>query len=1152
MRPQGFRLVSSVICVGLTLSSTATLAQSSTAQARIISPVDESQRIILHGNVHPMARPEFDRGPAPPDLPMQRMLLVLKRSSEQEFALRKLLDDQQDKASPNFHKWLTPGDFGRQFGAADSDIQCVTGWLQSEGFQVTRISKGRSVIEFSGDAGQVQEAFHTAIHKFTVNGEEHWANASDPQIPAALAPVVAGVNTLHNFLKKPQVQVAPQRIKAKLVAGVPGKPPQVTFPGTPQMYALGPADFAKIYNVTPLLADGVTGSGVTIAVVARSNLFGGAPDVLNFHSVFGLPSGNFTIVQDGPDPGDLGGGEEAEATLDATWAGAIAEASNVDLVVSASTNTSDGVDLSELYIIDNNVGQIMTESFGACEATATQAEATSLAQLAEQAAAQGITYLVSAGDSGAEGCDDPHSETTAQGPLSVNILASTPFTVAVGGTTFNENGQSSRYWNSTNSPDTFESVISYIPEDVWNESCSAAQCGAEAGIWSGGGGASVFFSKPSWQSGVTGIPSGGFRDVPDVSLTAAGHDPYLLCIEGSCIPNSQGEIEFAAVYGTSAAAPSFAGLMALVDQKSGSAQGQANYVLYRLAASATFSTCNASNTTTLPASTCVFNDVTAGNNAVPGEVGYGTGSAKYASGVGYDLATGLGSVNAENLANNWASASFKPTTTTITNLTPLTFTHGQPVNVTVTVTATGGTPTGAVSLLTSYNKSIGAFTLDSSGSFTDTIDTFPGGFYTVTASYSGDGTYAPSSSAPTAQLGVAEEQSQTTLSVLAPDQSGNLVPFTNGPYGTFLYLRGDAKAQSGHGIPTGGPNQFADNGLSLNDGIYRALNSLGSWFQIFTSFVPGGHSLTAQYNGDASFFPSNSAPVSITITPASTSTILALTHAPPGVNLTATVNTASAGNPPGGMVTFFANGTAIGQPVTLFPTWATYNSQGIVETASASAPILGVSLTNSTYNFTATYTGDTNYTSSTSPAVTGTVSPDFSLSLAAISTSLASPGDSAQDTLTVTDIGGFNAALNFTASSCSGLPPESSCSFSPASLAGSGTTTLTINTTAPHPSASRGPVISKNFLWWTSSLGLGATGIFLLDIPFRRRWPRLFLLLVVMSVITLPSCGGGSGGGGGGGGSTSDPGTPTGTYNVTVTATSGSLSHSTTFQLIVQ
>jgi hypothetical protein len=570
---------------------------------------------------------------------MQRMLLVLTRSSQQETALQELIREQQDQASASYHQWLTPQQFGERFGAASQDVQTVTAWLESHGFQIERVSNGRGIIEFSGTAAQVQGAFHTQIHKYVVNGKSHWANASDPEIPSALAGVVAGVATLHNFQKKPQLIRANGTFQAS---------PQFTSSGT---HALAPADYAVIYNINPLYSSGINGTGAVIAVVGRTNI--NLQDIASFRSTFNLPANPPQIVVNGPDPGDLGGDEEAEAVLDTSWAGAVAPGATVKLVISQSTNTSDGVDLSALYIIDNNLADVMTESFGSCEASFTSSEAAAVSSLAEQAAAQGITYTVAAGDSGAEGCDDP-TETKATGPVSVNLLASTPYTIAVGGTEFNENGNNTAYWQTSNGTGD-ESALSYIPENVWNESCVTNECtaGNSPALWAGGGGASTFFSKPIWQTGIAGIPNDNARDVPDVSLTAAGHDAYLLCLDGSCTPNSTGRISFDGYSGTSAATPSFAGMIALIVQETGTRQGQANYVLYGLAAKEALSSCNASNTATLPDTNCIFNDVTIGNNAVPGESSYGTRSALYQAGVGYDLASGLGSVNMTNLARNW-------------------------------------------------------------------------------------------------------------------------------------------------------------------------------------------------------------------------------------------------------------------------------------------------------------------------------------------------------------------------------------------------------------------------------------------------------------------------------------------------------------------
>lgn len=847
----------------------------------ITQPVDESQLTVLKGNTHPLARPQFDLGTAPAALPMQRMLLVLKRSSEQESALEKLLDDQQNKSSPNYHKWLTPAEFGKQFGPTDTDIQTITSWLQSHGFEVST-TRGRTILEFSGSASQVNQAFHTSIHKYLANGEQYWANAGDPQIPTALTPAVAGVLTLHNFLKKPQIRMVQKPVAAKIR---PGKLPELSLSdGT---HALSPADYATIYNINPVYNESGAGQGFNIAVVGRSNLYGSdqaGQDVYDFRQNF-VPSysaGALQVILNGSDPGDLGGGEEAEATLDASWSGAIAPGATVNLVVSASTNTTDGIDLSEVYIIENNLAEVMTESFGGCEALSTSTQAIGASSLAEQAAVQGITYLVSTGDNGAEGCDDQDSETTATGPISVNLLASTPFTVAVGGTVFDDNTDPSLYWSATNTGQ--ESALTYIPEEVWNDSCLASACGSNANIVAGSGGASIFFSKPPWQAGVTGILNDNTRDLPDVSLTASTHDGYVLCLEGSCVPNAQGEFYIYLVGGTSASAPSFAGIMVLVGQhmaslypNQGNLQGLANYVLYRLAASqnATLSQCNASGTSGLAGSACIFNDVTVGNNAVPGELNYGLNTSDYQAGVGYDMASGLGSVNVTNLVDQWNSVTLSPTTTTLALTPVLNITHGSAVNVSIGVSPSSGSgiPTGNVVLeaqntnqpndcLANVGAVDGSTLLNGSAVFT-TYVLLGGGPYCVGARYAGDATYAPSYS-NTVSVTVNPEPSTTALSALAINSQGNAIPFTTGPFGSFVYLRADVAGLSGHGTPTGSVT-FADTFGPIPGGNLFPLNSgdqLNSGSNTATpngilNFDTGTHAISATYAGDASFSPSS-------------------------------------------------------------------------------------------------------------------------------------------------------------------------------------------------------------------------------------------------------------------------------------------------------
>ena len=178
-----------LLTLGFAMFSIRSSAQAPPVAERITVAVDNQNLTTLHGNVHPLAKAEFDQGAVADAQALHRMLLLLKRSPEQESALQQLLNDQQDKASGHFHRWLTPEQFGAQFGPTDADIQEITQWLASQGFGGVVVGAGRTAIEFSGTVGQVRNAFHTQIRRYTVKGQMHFANASDPAIPAALARV---------------------------------------------------------------------------------------------------------------------------------------------------------------------------------------------------------------------------------------------------------------------------------------------------------------------------------------------------------------------------------------------------------------------------------------------------------------------------------------------------------------------------------------------------------------------------------------------------------------------------------------------------------------------------------------------------------------------------------------------------------------------------------------------------------------------------------------------------------------------------------------------------------------------------------------------------------------------------------------------------
>lgn len=1113
-------------------------------EVRITQAIDAANLTTLKGNVHPMARPEFDRGAAPASLPMQRMTLVLRRSAAQEAALAALLDDQQDQSSPNYHKWLTPAEFGEKFGAAPQDIATITAWLESQGFQVNHVASGRMQIEFSGTAGQVQQAFHTTIHRYTVpssnaaNGitatttsvamENHWANATDPQIPAALAPVIADIATLHNFLKSPQHILSTEKFSFERQ---PGKAPQFSgVSGGQAVHAVGPGDLAVIYNATPLLAasPAINGTGSTIAVVARSNI--NQNDLNDFRSMFAVTSPGLNIVLNGADPGDLGGNEEVEAILDASYSSALAQQAQVDFVVSASTNTADGVDLSEMYIIDNNLGDVMTESFGGCEEGVTAGEANSVSLLAQQAAAQGITYMVSTGDNGSAGCDDPSSPMATHG-VSVNVLASSPYTVGVGGTMFNEGAAAATYWNTTNGTG-FTSAKSFIPENIWNQSCSVTACGSSnANLAAGSGGVSTLFGQPSWQTGVAGIPSPPTkRNLPDVSLTAAGHDPYLICIDNSC---STGE--FFGVSGTSASVQAFGGIIALVRQKVGARVGQADYVFYKLASKETLASCNGSQATPVPATNCIFYDTTVGSNAVPGvPVG------DYNAGVGYDLASGLGSVNITNLVNQWTTTTFNPSVTTL-SITPTSFTHGASATFNITVAPKTGTPSfinEEAALLSSTGAAITDVLLSSTGTASGTTNTIPGGSATLTAHYPGNGTLGASDSSPVS-ITVAPEPSTITFTAV----NGSGAPFTGGVFGSAVNLNATVKGQSGFGVPTGDVT-ISNNGgptppgIALVNGMVSV--SSGPFFQV------GAYSLTANYQGDASFQPSSTpSAIKITVTKASPTMTVQSSQATvaPGaqVSLTATIATTSQAGSPTGSVTFFSGTTAL----------STMPVGGSIQNGFdfGTALLVTTGLPTGMDSITAQYTGDSNFNAATASAITVNVTAqsDFAVSASPSTVTVTSPGQSGMTTLTVAGSNGFSAATTF---ACSGLPSKSACVFTPTSVTGSGTAMLTVTTTAASLAL---PVSLQHDPWNLAGPALRviifsfALFIFAMQLR-RRRWSFVRSAAAVVMLAALAACGGG-----GGGGTTPPviPGTPTGTQTVTVTATSGTLTHTTTFTLTV-
>ena len=589
---------------------------------RILHPINESQVITLTGNVHPLARGEFDLGAVEDGTVLNRMMLELEPSAAQQTELDALVTAQHDPASPLYQQWLMPAQYGQRFGASPADLSRITAWLRSHGFTIVEVAASNRLIQFSGTAGQVADAFHTEIHRYRVNGVEHIGNAQDPQIPEAFTGVVGGVVSLHDFRRTSEISAKSSVESQHAVIGLKNSAaeenaragsaaPEYSSGATHYLF---PADWATIYDLNPLFTAGTKGSGASIAIVGRSNI--NLSDVASFRSASALPANQPTVILVSTNPG-LVSGDQDESTLDVEWSGATAPAATVKFVVGASTSTTDGVDLSAQYIVNHSTANVVSTSYGSCEQDMGSSELAFYNALWQQAASEGISALVSSGDSGAAGCD---SGSSSKGTIAaVNGLCSSPYSTCVGGTEFNE-GNSSQYWASANTS-ADGSALSYIPEKVWNESASDGG----SGLWASGGGASAVYAQPSWQKGVAGASlSNGMRAVPDVALSAAGHDGYIIVEDGS----------YWVISGTSAASPSFAGVMALVVQsQGGKGQGNANPSLYAL----------------LNASKNPFHATPSGNNTVPGVSGF------TASGAAYNQATGLGSVDGALLVSDWGA-----------------------------------------------------------------------------------------------------------------------------------------------------------------------------------------------------------------------------------------------------------------------------------------------------------------------------------------------------------------------------------------------------------------------------------------------------------------------------------------------------------------
>src|SRR5436305_414245 len=727
-----------LVCLLLALMIISGIGYAAVAD-RIAGDLANGPKVAVRGNVHGRARPEFDLGRADGSRPLQGASLAFRPSPAQQKDLDHFLAELANPKSPNFHQYLSPAQFGERFGLSLNDIAKITNLLQSQGFTNIQVANGRNQISFDGNVAQIESAFSLEMHNYAVDGVVHLANAGEPAIPASLVGSVLGVGSLNEFAPKPRA-----KIQSHLSSYVSGN------------HFLTPADFATIYDINPLYSAGADGTRQSIAVVGQSTV--STTDLDNFRSAAGLAPSTVTMTLSGGTAAKCSG-DEGESDLDIEWSGGVAKGAQIIFVfaglASGDTCSKRGNNVWNAlqYAVDHNVAPFIGTSYGFCESGVGNSFALQVQGWAKQGITQGQTIVAASGDAGAADCE-PATSTSAKTGLAVDVPAAIPEVVGAGGNEFTgDKGTCSTtpcpgniapaddpYWGASNTgSDAVSTALGYIPEMAWNDTTASISSNPPGGLSASGGGASIYFSKPAWQTG-TGVPADGKRDVPDISLSASNfHDPYLVCSEdGDSTPCASGFRDsaggnFFAVGGTSAVAPTFAAILALVNQYVGNTPptglAPVNPTLYQF-----------------PGNTpAPFHDVKSGNNKVPCTSGTtncpaGTTQIGFTASTGYDQATGLGSVDAFALAEVW-----KRTPTTV-SLSPSTATSNLGENVTFTATVSPSGASGTVNLFNNGSTTpIGSGTLSGGTAAISTV-ALPLGSNKVTATYTGDSSFRLSSS----------------------------------------------------------------------------------------------------------------------------------------------------------------------------------------------------------------------------------------------------------------------------------------------------------------------------------------------------------------------------------------------------------------------
>lgn len=1101
-------------------------AQAQPQPNRILANPGLTPRTRLAGHIPGWVTPEADAGPAPAETTV-RLTVLLARSPAMQAAFEQLLADQQNRASPRYHQWLTPTQLGEQFGPTPSDVAAVTQWLTHSGLALVDLSPSRTFLTVTGPAATVAAAFSVDFRMFAFNGEPRLSATTEPAIPTAFTGVVTAIDGLTDLPVHPMHRAAPAAPRAS-----PESLQPLYSNATNTLHYVFPGDFTKIYDIDALIAAGYNGTGVKVAVISRSDIANS--DITQLEGLAGLPSKlpNIILIPGSADPGVVPV-DTGEATLDVGRVLTTAPGAQTDLVISASS--SGGLSAGLQYNVNTLLDPIMTISYGLCEAAAGQSGVNFYNTLFSQAAAEGISTFVSSGDSGAAGCSNAFVTPTGSETLGMgNYLCASSFVTCVGGTEFND-ANAAAYWGPGPTNTTpFVSALGYIPEGGWNEPTTTNSSGATVfQIAGSGSGPSAYIPKPSWQTGV-GVPADGHRDIPDISFTASSHDGFFACLasSGSAFDCSRGG---GVIYsGTSAATPSMAAVTAILSQRLNQAQGNLNPLLYQLAASsptafhdATPASSGVSPCTTATASIC--------NNSIPGRNSLSGGLAGYPLQVGYDFVTGLGSLDVAHFVSA-ASANLNVTSVAVT-ANPAIISVNQTVIFTAAVTSVASpAPTGNV-VFSSNQNPLGQPVGLTNGVGSSPPISFPGpGTYSITAAYSGDNASAGSTSSPIAFVVTVLPPTKTvagaTLTTLVAGQSTTMFSATVSPL------------SNSNSIPTGSI-QFNANGKALGAPI-NLVN--GGVISPPTSFPTAGpYAVTAAYSGDARYAASTSNIVNLLVDLVPTNTAVTSSPANPVVAgstvlLRAAVLSSFPGNATGS-IQFMVNGAPLGSPLAL--------SNGAAQISTLNTRIAG------TYAIVAIYSGDATFAPSTSSAVSVVVAPQTAPSGLALSSSavslILSSGSSVTSTITATVANSFtgSVALGCSVSPAVSAPPLCSLSSNTLTFASaqSASSTLTLSTVAPrdHPALLAG----RRF---DSGLALAALLLALLPRVRRRRLPQIPRLLAMLpltlllgtTLLTLSGCGATTKSGGGG---TTPPaptpappaasGTTPGTYQVTLTATSG-------------